>query len=227
MAIIKLGALVTQISGKIGGQTLGTSFTGSYIKNSGTPRKSLTNLQRAKMTRMATTAQAWRQLSEAQRQIYRDASPQYPYINRVGETKFYSGFAIFTKLYNNLSDTYDVQYISPLPKFSFNQPQSCDMFEDPPGISLILNGGENFVRYRLFMSRPQSVGVTSSYKNMFYIKSYTNSQIQDEFNVLPDILAVFKIFPAGTKSFWRLDAVHTQSGQSLKNYCNGDITRTL
>ena len=116
------------------------------------------------MTRMATTAQAWRQLSEAQRQIYRDASPQYPYINRVGETKFYSGFAIFTKLYNNLSDTYDVQYISPLPKFSFNQPQSCDMFEDPPGISLILNGGENFVRYRLFMSRPQSVGVTSSYK---------------------------------------------------------------
>ena len=73
------------------------------------------------------------------------------------------------------------------------------MFEDPPGISLILNGGENFVRYRLFMSRPQSVGVTSSYKNMFYIKSYTNSQIQDEFNVLPDILAVFKNIPSRHK----------------------------
>lgn len=227
MALIKLGALVTRISGKIGGQTLGTSFTGSYIKNSGTPRKSLTILQHSKMARMATTAQKWRELSEAQRQIYRDASPQYPYINRVGETKFYSGFAIFTKLYNNLSDSTDQQYISPLPKFSFNPPESWAMFEDPPGISLILNGGENFVRYRLFMSRPQSVGVTSSYKNQFFIKSYTNAQLQDEFNVLPDILAVFKIFPAGTKCFWRLDAVHTQSGQSLKNYCNGEITRTL
>lgn len=226
MALIKLGALVTRISGKIGGQTLGTSFTGSYIKNSGTPRKSLTPLQRSKMTQMATTAQAWRQLTEGQRQLYRDASPQYPYINRVGETKFYSGFSIFTMLYNNLSIDSDVQYINPLPRFSFSTPSSWAMYESGGQIRLDMQGGQNEVLYRLFMSRPQSVGVTSSYKNQFFIKQYNKTQLQDEVNVLPDILAVFKLFPAGTKCFWRLDAVHTLSGQSLKNYCNGEITRT-
>lgn len=226
MAIIKLGALVTQISGKIGGQTLGTSFTGSYIKNSGTPRKSLTNLQRSKMTRMATTAQAWRQLTEPQRQIFRDASPQYSYINRVGETKFYSGFAIFTKLYNNLSDASDPQNISPLPKKSFTAPTSWAMYESGGNINLDMQGGENFVNYRLFSSRPQSVGITSSYKNQFFISTYSNVQLQNEINVLPDLLSVFNIFPSGTKIFWRLDAVDVNSGQSLKNYVSGVFTRS-
>ena len=85
MALIRLGGLVTAISGKIGGQTLGTSASGSYIKNSGTPRKTITILQRSKMAQMSVTSQKWRELTDMQRQIIDCLDTAPLHINQIAE----------------------------------------------------------------------------------------------------------------------------------------------
>ena len=170
MALIRLGGLVTDISGKIGGQTLGTSASGSYIKNSGTPRKSITLSQQSQMQLMGTSAQSWRELTQAQRDVFNVASPEYPYLNRVGETKYYSGYAIYAKLRNNAILGGGVDIPVPLPKFSFTPLVLED--SSPPNDEgfLQFNSGQANCMYNLFMTRISSVGVSNSYKNFYFIR---------------------------------------------------------
>jgi hypothetical protein len=224
MALIRLGGLVTQISGKIGGQTLGTSASGSYIKNTGTPRKAITLLQQTKMQRMATTAQAWRALTQAQRDVYISASPSYPYLNRVGETKFYSGYAIFCKLRNNLLNIGSTPTPAPLPLTTF-PPLSSPTLSYLGGIFTLSAGGTfASATYRFFCSRPASKGVTQGYKNKFFIRNVTSVELSGGLNVSAELTAKFGAIAPGQKIYWRLDGIDTTNGQVLKNMASGFIS---
>lgn len=227
MALIKLGGLVTQISGKIGGQTLGTSSSGAYIKNSGRPRKAITLLQQTKMQRMATSSQAWRALSDAQRLVYINASSSYPYLNRVGETKYYSGFAIFTKLRNNLLNVNVTPTPSPLPLFTF-PPLSNAVMTSVAGVyEITADGDDSNVSYRLFCSRPGSKGVTNSYKNQFFIVNVTADQLSSGYDISSALTAKFGAIAANNKIYWRLDGVNFSNGQVLKNMASGNVQATV
>lgn len=225
MALIKLGAIVTQISGKIGGQTLGTSASGAYIKNSGTPRKTITMLQQTKMQRMATSAQAWRALTQPQRDEYIAASPQYPYLNRVGETKYLSGFAIFTKLRNNMLNSSLVANPSPLPLFTFPALLGGSLTEAGGVFTLQVSSGTSEVtNYRLFTSAPASQGISGGYKNQFFIQQFSGETLAGGVNVTAAITAKFGALPPGSRMYWRLDGVNINNGQTLKNMASGSVT---
>lgn len=227
MALIKLGGLVTAISGKIGGQTLGTSASGSYIKNSGRPRKAITLLQQTKMQRMATSAQAWRALSDAQRAVYVSASPSYPYLNRVGETKYYSGFAIFTKLRNNLLNINQTPTPAPLPLFTFPPLIGATLTESSDVFTIATASGDDIsATYRLFVTAPHSKGITSSYKNHFFITNVTAVQLSSGLDVTSALVAKFGKMPSAGKLYWRLDGIQTTTGQTLKNMASGFTTWT-
>lgn len=225
MALIKLGSLVTRISGKIGGQTLGTSASGSYIRNTGSPRKSQTVKQQSKMALMAHTAQKWRTLTPAERTMFNNATSEYSYINRVGETKYYSGFHIFAQLNQNQITSGSENVYAPLPKFSFLSPSFYDMYTSSTKIYLEYNNAESRVSYRLFASRPSSVGISTGYKNQFYIGAYTFPSIHDGIDITDDLINVFGVFPIGSKIFWRIDAVHVDSGQVFKKIASKSYTR--
>lgn len=226
MALIKLGSIVTRISGKVGGQQFGTTAAGSYMKNSGTPRKSITLLQQTKMQKMADTSQAWRQLTPTQRELYRSASSSYPYLNRVGETKFYSGYAIFCQLRNNQINAGLTPQHLPLPKFSFTAATTATLVESGTFINWTFNPPQNGVEYRLFLTRPASAGVTSGYKNAYFVHKAQGSQLALGTNVLPSIQAKFGAFPSSSQSYWRVDAVHTSSGQILKGIATGVLKKS-
>ena len=224
MALIRFGGLVTDISGKIGGQTLGTSASGSYIKNSGTPRKSITDLQQSKMGLMGTTAQRWRALTQEQRDTFNAASPDYPYLNRVGETKYYSGFAIFCQLANNIILSNDTGIPVPLPKISFTQLFSVIIEPGPGSLEMTGEGTDATAKYRLYTSRPSSVGISNSYKNQFFIKEVTATQMEAAFEFRPQMEAKWGPIQAGTKFFWSLTAVDVTTGQAYKNLNSGSYT---
>lgn len=225
MALIKLGALVTQISGKIGGQTLGTSASGSYIKNSGTPRKAITLLQQTKMQRMSTSAQAWRNLTQAQRDVYIAASPSYPYLNRVGETKFLTGFAIFTKLRNNLLNINQTPTPAPLPLFSFPPLIGAELTNEAGHFVIQTSSGDDVAAtYRLFVSAPFSRGVSQGYRNKFFITNVTAAQLGSGLEVTTLLEQKFGAIPSSGKFFWRLDGIQTTTGQTLKNMASGSLT---
>lgn len=226
MALIRLGGLVTAISGKIGGQTLGTSASGSYIKNTGTPRKSITLLQQTKMQRMATSAQAWRALTVAQRNVYISASPSYPYLNRVGETKYYSGYAIFTKLRNNLLGIGGGGTPAPLPLFTFPPLSAATVTTGIASYTIQSSGSSIAATYRLFVSRPASQGITNSYKNQYFITILSSAQLSSGFNFYTLMNAKFGPMVAGNLVYWRLDGIQTTTGQVLKNMASGNFVTT-
>lgn len=223
MALIKLGSLVTRISGKIGGQTLGTSASGSYIKNSGTPRKAITLRQQGSMQRMATTAQSWRNLTETQRQLFRSASSAYPYLNRVGETKYYSGYAIYTMLRNNLLQLGINSTPIPLPKDTFAPIPLFFLRWDRGELTTNSTSAELDTDYRLFMSRPVSRGVTDSYINHFFLRVITGADMGVMQNLTEDVVERFGDLPVGSRFYWRVDGVNLTTGQSLKNIKSGFV----
>lgn len=226
MALIKLGALVTQISGKIGGQTLGTGPSGHYIKNNGVPRKSITLYQRDKMSLMATTAQRWRSLTPSQRLTFNNASPEYTYLNRVGETKNYSGFAIFTQLANNVSNS--LSPVSgppvpiPLPRVSFTPLTGVAVTGSGPLMEWHGSNSVVGITYRIFVTKVQSRGVSGRYKNFFFIGQVQSSGTSYvDFQFGDDYILKYGAMPASGKLFWRIDAVSNSTGQSLKGLHSG------
>lgn len=222
MALIKLGSVVTRISGKVGGQTFGQTAAGAYLKNSGTPRKAITNLQRQKMSRMATTAQAWRGLSESEKDVFRAATEAYPYLNRVGETKYYSGYAIFAMLKNNLLNIGSNANPVPLPKTTFLPLDGVVMFMYQGEITLRANQSTDAnATYRVFMTRPASKGISNAYKNLFFIQDVTYTELANSVSIDESVRAKFGPFPSNSRSYFRLDGIDLNKGQVLKNMASG------
>lgn len=225
MALIRLGSLVTRISGKIGGQTFGTGPAGSYIRNTGTPRKSITLQQREKMSTMATTAQSWRELTQPQRDIFNSASSEYTYLNSVGETKNYSGYAIYGMLVNNGLNVGFGSLPIPLPRFSFTGPITTSVTFIPTKFTFNLSNTQLQVKYRIFISRPASVGISGAYKNKFYIKDVTGSgggvvTVDTKVSMETKWGAIL----TEGRFYYRIDAVSITTGQSLKGIANGVVT---
>jgi len=103
MALLKLSGMVTQISGKMGGSILGTSANGSYIKQNSYSQQHATPSQSLQRTKIGLVGQEWRNISPANKALWAAETPNYPYINRVGDTVEYNAYQLFCYLNQNLN----------------------------------------------------------------------------------------------------------------------------
>src|SRR5690606_39978766 len=97
------------------------------------------------------------------------ASPDYLYLNIICEKKFYSCNAIFGKLINNLFDAGGVAFPVPLPLFSFTPLTDVVVTGPAPFFNISANSAQANVLYRIFITKISSFGVSSGYKNFFFI----------------------------------------------------------
>ena len=102
MALIKLTAIVDNISGKLNGTVFARNKGGHYMRSKSKPTNPRTFLQSAQRAIFGAVAQAWRSLSQAQRNAWDAAVPDFKYQNRLGDSKTLSGFALHQQLNNNL-----------------------------------------------------------------------------------------------------------------------------
>lgn len=98
MALLKLGAIVTAISGKVGGQTFGIGAQGNYIKNNGTYSKNPTKYQEKIRINTSYLLRLWQTLTPVQLLSWKVLVGQYAYFNRLGEKKAYNPYQIFMVL---------------------------------------------------------------------------------------------------------------------------------
>jgi hypothetical protein len=98
MAIILYSALISQIRGKLQGSVFSKSGAGQIITNRGVPRKTPTVTQLAERSGFTVNAYLWNEITEAQRQAWRDLAGTIPVQNRIGETVFLTGFLYFRKV---------------------------------------------------------------------------------------------------------------------------------
>lgn len=95
MALLKLGAFITQASGKVGGQSIVNGSQGTYLKNIGNISKVATPRQSVQRNITAEIMSTWRTLTDIERQTWIDQAGKWQFTNRVGEVKFYNAFQTF------------------------------------------------------------------------------------------------------------------------------------
>lgn len=114
MALIKLTAVVDAISGSVRGTVFARNKGGAYIRGKGVVSNPNTVKQSAVRSIFTNIAQAWRALTASQRSAWNSAVSDYPYQNKLGETKQYSGFSLHQKLNLNLAAIDEAPIAAPL-----------------------------------------------------------------------------------------------------------------
>ena len=103
MALIKLSSIgITSISGKAGGSVYSRNRGGAYVKNFVIPTNTFSDLRQQVRAMFGAISSAWRNLTEGQRNSWVAQAPNYPYINKVGDSKTLSGIALHNSLNTNL-----------------------------------------------------------------------------------------------------------------------------
>lgn len=97
MASIKLGVIVSDIRGKIGGNVFARGANGMYVKSLSKPINRMSELQQVKRNNLSVYAGKWRGLSDENRDQWIQNAAQHKYRNRVGDVSQYTGFQWFMK----------------------------------------------------------------------------------------------------------------------------------
>lgn len=119
-ALFKGSPIVGAISGKAGGSVFSRNKAGAYVKQFVMPTNPNTIKQQAVRTDFANLVSLWKNLTKAQQQAWIDITPQYPYTNRVGDSKEYTGQQLYIKLNQNLKIVGASLISSPLVPQSFS-----------------------------------------------------------------------------------------------------------
>jgi hypothetical protein len=97
MGLVKFGGGVAAISGKIGGTVFAFNRAGSYARNWKMPVNPQTSRQQTVRGNLATAAAAWESLTASQRSGWNAYAASVPVMNRLGESKYLSGFNMFLR----------------------------------------------------------------------------------------------------------------------------------
>lgn len=102
MAKILTTAIVADIRNKLNGSVFSKNRYGGYVRTKVTPVNPQSTSQQNARNRLSTNSQAWRGLTEAQRQSWITGSADFPFTDIFGNSKILSGSALYVKLNNNL-----------------------------------------------------------------------------------------------------------------------------
>jgi hypothetical protein len=103
MARIKLGDVVTAMSGKSGGTVYAVNKGGAYRKNKSNPTNPRSALQQAQRLLFSSLSSSWRGLEQEQRDSWKVAAPNFPYQDVFGDSRILSGAQLYSKLNLNIS----------------------------------------------------------------------------------------------------------------------------
>lgn len=98
----KFGAIVVAGSGKINGFVASRNRAGAYFRTKVTPVNPQTTSQSIVRSRLTGLSQAWRGLTQTQRDGWNSAVGDYARTDIFGDLKNPSGFNLFQRLNNNL-----------------------------------------------------------------------------------------------------------------------------
>lgn len=102
MAKIIFGAFIADMKGKVGATVFQSNKGGAFARNRVVPSNPQTEAQTRVRGDLSTLSSQWRGLTDGQRNAWSAAAPNFPYQDRLGQTKTYSGQQLFMKLNTQL-----------------------------------------------------------------------------------------------------------------------------
>lgn len=222
MAKGQMGALMTKLSGKIGGQTVGNTTAGLYVKNTGTYSKVNSVSRQNKLAQFQLTAQKWATLSDVQAVSWNAAALGFPYVDRLGEQRFYSGYQLFVKFNGNLSEIGGTLRTAPPSPIAFPPvPVVTTTFSTSSLLVSFDTVGDNQFRYILYMSRSVSRGRRSTKINYNKIVVEASDIFFAGVDVLTAYSAVFGAPIENCIIHWKIKCVYRQTGQAVDVVASG------
>jgi len=215
-ALIKTsGVGITEISGKFGGSVGARNTSGNVLRNRVKGTNARTNAQITQRGKLSNTSAAWRSLTAAERKSFVTAasSGQWPYQNRLGETKQPSGFQLYSTLNNNISVVGGTPLTEPPLKVGFTAITlgALTAAAGTPALSLaftgVLDASESMVVFATYGMSP-GVARPNRYKQIAIYGSTTPA------NLLAGYTAIFGALVAGTQIFVRVKLINDGTGEN-------------
>jgi hypothetical protein len=211
---ILFGAFVTAGSGSSGGTTASRNRQGSYFKNKPNPTNPNTVAQQAARAILTAFAQAWRSLTQIQRDSWTAAAPNFVGTIVFGNPTSPTGNNLYTRL-NSVLASVGLSSISvpPLPT-QVPYPQLSQ-------VVIALGAGTYDVTYvdptasfttQVWATAPKSAGVNNPSGSYRQIDAVTGGG-GPTYDATAAYNAKFGVPPVGTKVFFQMVNVHNASGQ--------------
>ncbi len=212
---MKFGAIVVDGRNKIGGHVASKNKSGAYLRTKVTPVNRQTAAQAAARSLLTTISQAWRGLTQAQRDAWDAAVSNFKKTNIFGDIVHPSGFNLFQKLNNNII-TLGGALVSAPPVID-----TLDQYSDlvltyavgVPALSLAFTavaGADS--GYKIFATAPQSAG-KSFVKSEYRLITTDDAIGVSPKNILANYTAVFgNVGNIGDKIFVKIVPVGAVGG---------------
>ena len=217
MAKILFGSFVVDGRNKVNGHVLSKNRYGPYIRTKVTPVNPQTDAQQTVRNRLATNSQAWRGLTEAERQSWIDGSANFPFTDIFGNTKTLSGQALYVSLNNNLALTGNS------PNASCPSPEAIPAIESialtaaagTPAVSLAYSIPDATSDFQLIVFATPNVTPGKSFvKNLFRYTAQVSSDTASPLVLTTAWQALFGAPVEGDKIFVRAFLIDTNTGQA-------------
>ena len=212
MAILKMGAIVTNISGKVGGQTFGIGKSGQYLKNTGSYINARTVKRTGSNTLLASITAKWRTLTQAQRDSWDAATVNFPYVNRLGNTEYYSGFNLFTKFSVNLALIGLGINNNPPPVTPVTVPNDFTMVPTTSTFPIAAQDVSTSNLYLIYCAPPASQGQSKNKKQLRLIYTAVAGELQNVLDIFDEYVAIFGEPLGGSKIFLELKVINKDTG---------------
>lgn len=216
MAKAKFGMIVTDMRNKLGGHVFTKNRAGAVVRTKVTPSNPQTVDQSSVRNRFTGLSQAWRNLTQAQRDAWNAAVASYQRTDIFGDLRSPSGINLFQRLNNVLlSVAESVIDTPPLPSAVENvYAVSMTAAVAAPAMSIILNEAVPAdTAVKLFATAPLSAG-RSFVKSQFRLIDVIATLGATPHNALAAYVAKFgSTGEIGQKIFVKTVPVNTVTGQ--------------
>lgn len=186
--------------------------SGAYVRNKVTPNNPQTVAQSAARSRLAAFSEQWRGLTQAQRDAWNAAAPDFAKTNVFGDSVNPTGKNLFTQLNVNLADIGESPIVSPPVPAEISEPGALTIVaDDTPTLTLDFEGDE-MQSYKIFATAPLSPGV-GFFKNKFRLIATSSGTNAAPIDLLADYTAKFGSFTKNQKIAIKVVPVIQRTGQ--------------
>jgi hypothetical protein len=214
MATLKLSGIVTQISGKIGGQVLGTNQNGNYIKNNSYSQNRNTLRQQAQKQEIFKWSQLWRTTTQTQKNAWTTEAINYPYFNRVGDTVYYNGYQLANKLNASLIQINETPILTPPTFEAVSNLVLSNLSCNNSQVSFNFTNGVETNTYIFSATPPLPLGVQPQEKDFLNFTTLTSLAASGLILMSVTYFNFFGIVPANTNIWLRCRAVVNNNGNN-------------
>lgn len=230
MATIQFGAIVTDARGKLNGSQLSRNRAGALLQKKCAQRQGATQAQSLFRSQFSSLARYWRTLTEAEQLANNAAVSAYPYTDKYGNTRYFTGYQLLLR--SNIN-----RYVSGLAPISEvpATPPTGFALSDVAAIAIIFAPSSNSITIiwtaaspsptdylvQAFIGNQVSAGI-SNYTGAYLFAASIDAG-DGELDLLQSGFPSFASWVAGNAVFVKLVVIHAPSGIEVGSYVSKSI----